>query len=71
MQTMTGLLATANGPKCPNGHGPMDREAGFWALQGVTKSASGFSTNGTGMILKVWTCGTCKLALLYADDQGE
>lgn len=71
MQTMTGLLATTESPKCPDGHGPMQREAGFWALQGVDKVGDGFRINNNGMIFKVWTCSTCKLARIYADDQGE
>ena len=55
----------------------MERQPGFWALQGVKRKASGlldpgsFYQSNEGMVLKVWACPACKLVRLYADDQGE
>lgn len=69
-----GLIDLALYP-CPDGHGPMQKEPGFWALQGVQRSVNSlldtgtFSLSGDGMVLKVWTCPKCKLVRLYADDQ--
>lgn len=69
---------SVNQPECPDGHGPMERLAGYWALSGVDrlppKSLLGepeFTLNGKGSIVKMWFCSTCKQARLYADDTEE
>ena len=59
---------------CPDGHGPMQREPGYWAIQGVARKEGTLITDGEfarttdGMILKIWLCPLCKLCRIYADD---
>jgi len=62
-------------PHCPDGHGPMHREAGFWGLVGADRrpprtllTGPEFSPNGKVMIVKVWICPVCALVRTYADD---
>lgn len=65
-------------PHCPDGHGVMEREPGFWMLPGVQREKVGlldvapagqFRQNGSGLVVKVWICPVCKLVRTYADDQ--
>lgn len=58
---------------CPDGHGLMEVQPGYWALQGVSMDDSmptvQFGLNGQGMVLKVWVCPECQLARMYAEDR--
>lgn len=65
----------ASSPQCPDGHGSLAREAGFWFYGGVNRaddevSGAAFRPNGKGLVVKVWVCPTCKLVRTYADDEG-
>lgn len=63
-------------PDCPDGHGPMERQPGLWAVQGIKRAEEAgksespdFLLTGDGLALEIWTCPECSLARLYSDDQ--
>jgi len=65
---------------CPDGHGEMVREEGYFALSGLDRIAGGlisftdpatFRINGKGIVVKVWSCKTCGLIRIYADDSAD
>lgn len=65
-------------PNCPDGHGAMEREPGFWAFAGVDKrpprtllGGLEFTPNNNGLVVKVWICPVCHLVRAYSDDSGE
>lgn len=61
-----------NGVNCPNGHGPLKRQPGWWSLTGWSeRSAPEVRPDGTACLLRVYWCSTCRLTQLYNDDLTE
>lgn len=63
-----GLLSKRENQNCPNGHGPMQLQDGFWALSQVAQG--GLMTNGawyhTGGLYTVvlYRCTVCGVVLM-------